>query len=79
MIVTISIVEMLSRGVRVKIPNGLSPEKAMEIVREKYDDGKIMLDCDDFVHHSGELNIADIDADDVDDFDYQLNEQGEEV
>lgn len=79
MIVTISIVEMLSRAVRVKIPNGVLPEKAMEVVRKKYDDGKIVLDADDFVDHSGEFNIADIDADDIDGFEYQLNEQGEEV
>lgn len=79
MIVTITIVEMHSRAVRVKIPNGVQPEKAMEVVQKKYDDGEIVLDADDFVDHFGQLKIADIDADDIDGFEYQLNEQGEEV
>lgn len=81
MIVTVSIVEMLSRAVKVKIPDDMPSEKAVEIVKEKYDNGEIMLDCDDFVSGSGEFNVAytEDDSEAYGDPDYQLNEQGEEV
>jgi hypothetical protein len=81
MIVTVSIVEMLSRAVKVKIPDDMPSEKAMEIVKEKYDSGKIVLDSDDFVSGSGEFNVAytEDDSEAYGDPDYQLNEQGEEV
>lgn len=81
MIVTVSIVEMLSRPIKVKIPDGMPPEKAVDIVRKKYDGGEIVLDADDFVSGSGEFNVAytEEDTEAYGDPDYQLNEQGEEV
>lgn len=80
MIVTVSIVEMLSRPVKVKIPDSMSPEKAMDFVRRKYDDGHIVLDADDFVSGSGEFNIAytEDDSEAYGDPDYALNEKGVE-
>lgn len=81
MIVTVSIVEILSRGVKVKIPDWMAPENAVKIVEKYYDDGDIVLDNDDFVSGSGEVNVAYTETDDESDCepDFQIDEQGNEV
>lgn len=55
MIVCVSVMEQLCRPVFVKIPDGTNTMDAVNLVREKYDDGDIVLDADDFVSHSGEV------------------------
>lgn len=56
MIVCVSITEQLHRNVFVKIPDGASAEDAVSFIRDKYDSGDIILDADDFVGHSDEIN-----------------------
>jgi hypothetical protein len=46
---------MLCRPVFVKIPDDSSATDAVDLVREKYNNGEIILDADDFVCHSGEV------------------------
>lgn len=55
MIVCVSVSELLVRPVFVKIPDGSNTMDAVNLVREKYDDGDIVLDADDFASHSGEV------------------------
>lgn len=55
MIVCVSVSELLCRPVFVKIPDGSNTMDAVNLVREKYDDGDIILNADDFVSHSGEV------------------------
>ena len=55
MIVCVSVMEMLCRPVLVKIPDGASTEIAVDLVRDKYYNGDITLNADDFVSHSGEV------------------------
>lgn len=55
MIVCVSVSEVLCRSVFVKIPDGSSTMDAVNLVRDKYNNGEIVLDADDFVCHSGEV------------------------
>lgn len=64
MIVCVSVSEILCRPVFVKIPDGLSTKDAVELVREKYGNGDIVLDADDFVSHSGEVVESYTESDD---------------
>lgn len=55
MIVCVSVLETLCRPVFVKICNGSSTTDAVNLVRDKYNKGDIVLDANDFVCHSGEI------------------------
>jgi hypothetical protein len=46
---------MLCRSVVVKIPDDSSTTDAVNLVRDKYNSGEIVLDADDFACHSGEV------------------------
>lgn len=63
MIVCVSITELLCRPVFVKIPDGASTIDAVDLVREKYDDGDIVLDAGDFVSHPGEVVESYVESD----------------
>lgn len=55
MIVCVSISETLCRSVFVRIPDGSSTTDAANLVRNKHNNGEIVLDADDFVCDSGEV------------------------
>jgi hypothetical protein len=58
----------------VKIPDGSNTMDAVTLVREKYDDGDIILDADDFVSHSGEVmeSYTETDEEFIGRVDYEL-------
>jgi hypothetical protein len=58
----------------VKIPDGSNTMDAVNLVREKYDDGDIVLDADDFASHSGEVveSYTETDEEFIGRVDYEL-------
>lgn len=55
MIVCVSITEQLCRSVFVKMPDESPTYDAVKFVKDRYYNGDIVLDADDFVSHSGEV------------------------